>query len=307
MTVFGMGLDSGFNGLGVVPFDPARLIADAREADRAGLDVVSVTDHPYHHEHLEAYATIGYVLGSTSRVSGLVSVTNLACRPAPLLARTVSTMSQLSGGRLVLGIGAGVLWDEIVKFGVEPRTPGARVRMLEEGITLVRALTGGGAPVTFEGEFFRVDGLVPTATPTPPIWTGSMGPASLALTGRMADGWLPAAAQDWRSDYVAAARSTIDSAAIEAGRDPAAIATVYNLFGTITDTAVDVVRGVDSHGIGWLRGTVDQWVEELTGAVEEHRAGGFVFFPVADGIDEQQKMRSQWLHEIVPAVRAATG
>jgi len=306
MTVFGMGLDSGFNGLGVGHYDPATLIADAREADRAGLDVVSVTDHPYHHEHLEAYATMGYVLGATSRVSGLVSVTNLACRPAPLLARTVSTLSRLSGGRFVLGIGAGALWDEIVKFGVEPRTPGARVRMLEEGINLVKTLTGGGDPVTFDGEFFHVDGLVPTQTPTPPIWTGSMGPTSLAMTGRLADGWLPGAAQDWRSDFVTSGRAVIDAAAIEAGRDPASVVTVYNLFGTVTHTAVDVVRGVDSRGIGWLRGTVNQWVEELTSAIEEYRAGGFVFFPVADGVDEQQRMRARWLHEIVPAARAAT-
>ncbi|WP_211265794.1 LLM class flavin-dependent oxidoreductase [Actinacidiphila oryziradicis] len=237
--VFGIGLDTGFNGMDVSAGDPGRLISDAQEADRARLDVVTVTDHPYHGGQLDAYATLGFALGATEHVTGVVTVTNLPCRPALMLARTVSALSTLSGGRVALGLGPGALWDEIVRLGVEPRTPAAAVRMLAEGITLVKALTGGGDPVTFDGEFYQVDALTPAQAPTPPIWTGSMGPSSLAVvTGRLADAWMPAGAQGWRSDFVTSARPVIDKAAVEAGRDPSDIATVYNVFGVIADKPV---------------------------------------------------------------------
>jgi alkanesulfonate monooxygenase SsuD/methylene tetrahydromethanopterin reductase-like flavin-dependent oxidoreductase (luciferase family) len=175
------------------------------------------------------------VLGATTSVTGVSTVTNLPCRPAPTLAKMASGLSELSGGRFALGVGAGVFWDEIVKLGVERRTPGEAVRLFEESITLVKLLTGGGEPVTFDGEFYRVVDLPPSDAPTPPIWSGSIGPKSLAVTGRLADAWLPAAAQDWRSELVATSRSVIDESATEAGRDPAEIATIYNVLGRITD------------------------------------------------------------------------
>ena len=79
----------------------------------------------------------------------MVTVTNLPSRPAPVLARTLTSLSALSGGRVILGIGAGAIWDMIVKLGI-PRLDGAAVRAMAEAITLVRALSGGGEPVTFE-------------------------------------------------------------------------------------------------------------------------------------------------------------
>src|ERR1700744_3583973 len=56
---------------------------------------------------------------------------------------------------------------------------GAAVRAMAEAITLVRALSGGGDPVPFDGEFYHVDGLDPAAAPTPKVFTGSVGPKSL--------------------------------------------------------------------------------------------------------------------------------
>ncbi|GAA5160865.1 MULTISPECIES: LLM class flavin-dependent oxidoreductase [Amycolatopsis] len=58
--------------------------------------------------------------------------------------------------------------------------------------------------MTFDGEFHRVDDLVPSRVPCPPIWSGSMGPKSLAVTGRLADAWKPGGGYDWRSQYVQA-------------------------------------------------------------------------------------------------------
>lgn len=335
MTVFGVALDTGFNGAVTGIRDAGRLVAQARNADRDGLDVVTMTDHPYSPAQFDAYATLGFVLGATTNVTGAVTVTNLPCRPAPTLAKTASGLSELSGGRFALGVGAGVFWDEIVKLGVERRTPGEAVRLFEESITLVKLLTGGGEPVTFDGEFYRVDGLAPSEAPTPPIWSGSIGPRSLAVTGRLADAWLPGGAQDWRSELVATSRSVIDKAAIEAGRDPGGIKTIYNVMGRITDAPLSVGNATagsrlggsadelatsvrDQHAAGaalttrnpdgtWAGGSVEQWVEELTTAVEDFGASGFVFLPVADTVAEAERARARWAQEIAPAVREAVG
>jgi hypothetical protein len=56
----------------------------------------------------------------------------------------------------------------------------------------------------------------------------------------------------------------------------------------------------------WIGGSVDQWVEELTTAVNDYGAGGFVFFLVADTLDDAEKARASWAREIAPAVREAT-
>jgi len=271
----------------------------AVQADRDGLDLVTVSDHPYIAARLDAYSIIGMVLGRTTAVAGLVNVTNLPSRPAPMLARTITSLSTLSGGRVVLGLGAGGLWKEIAKLGVPPLGPGAAVRALEEAITLIRALSGGGAPVTFEGEFYQVTDLLPAPAPAPPVWTGSVGPKSLAVTGRQADGWIPGHAADWLSDRYRTSRAVIDEAAAAAGRDPGDIATIYNLPGAITPAPLTRTRGDDGR---WIGGSVAQWVEELTGAVLEHGAAGFVYFPRED----TPTAREQWAQEIVPAVRAAT-
>src|SRR3989442_12644834 len=105
-----------------------------------------------------------------------------------MLARTVTSLSALSGGRIVLGVGVGGLWDEIARLGFTKLTPGQAVRAFEEGINLVKALGGGGEPVTFDGEFYRVTNLEPAKETMPPVWTGSGGPKSPPAPRRVCHG-----------------------------------------------------------------------------------------------------------------------
>jgi len=129
------------------------------QADRDGLDLFTVADHPYFGAKLDAYALVSFLLGQTERIAGMVTVTNLPSRPAPVLARMITSLSTLSGGRILLGIGAGAIWDMIEKLGVPRLDGGSAVRAMAEAITLIRALSGGGEPVTFDGEFYHVSGL----------------------------------------------------------------------------------------------------------------------------------------------------
>ncbi|NEA36208.1 LLM class flavin-dependent oxidoreductase [Streptomyces sp. SID13031] len=276
----------------------ADILRLAEQADRDGLDLFSLSDHPYLPDLLDPYATLAFVLGRTSRISALANVTNLPLRPAPVLARTASSLTALSGGRFVLGLGAGGAWDKIESMGVPRVRPAEAVEAFEQAMILVRRLSGGGPAVT--DPYHGVTALAPSQLPAPPIWTGSNGPRSLAATGRQADGWIPGHAADWLSERYRESRPIIDEAALSVGRKPADVATIYNFPGRITAQPLDRVR--DEAG-RWIGGSPAQWVEELTGAVLDHGAAGFILFP--QGSDSFETTLSRWSQEVAPAVRAA--
>lgn len=295
MTVrFGYGSPAGVS-------EVADVLRLAEQADRDGLDVFSVSDHPYLAERLDAYATIGFVLGRTGRIIGLANVTNLPLRPAPMLARTAAALTALSGRRFVLGLGAGGSWDRISTMGVPQLPPARAVEAFEEAMVLIRQLSGGGPSVSKSGTHYPVRDLAPSQGPRPQIWTGSVGPKSLAATGRQADGWIPGHSADWLSESFRKSRLIIDEAAAAVGRKPDEIATIYNFPGAIT--ARPLRRTRDDNG-RWIGGSTDQWIEELTGAVLEHGASGFILFPA--GPDPFDITLKRWAHDIAPAVRAAT-
>jgi alkanesulfonate monooxygenase SsuD/methylene tetrahydromethanopterin reductase-like flavin-dependent oxidoreductase (luciferase family) len=273
----------------------------ATTADANGLDLFTVADHLYFGDRLDAYTTVGFALGRTSHIAGLVAVTCMPTRPAPLVARAITSLSALSGGRVVLGIGAGFIWDMITKLGVPQLTPGAAVRAMEEAITLIKALCGGPDPVTFDGDFYQVYGLDPAPVPAPPVWTGSVGPRSLAVTGRAADGWVPSMGSDWLSKLYRESRPKIDEAAAAVGRDPSAIVDIFNFGGVITPSPLIQTRGEDGR---WVGGSPAQWIEEMTSAVIDHGAGGFVFRST-DETTPAPAAVARFAQEIVPAVREA--
>ncbi|WP_433190689.1 LLM class flavin-dependent oxidoreductase [Actinoallomurus sp. CA-150999] len=293
-VVFGFGAHSGID-------DGPELLRMVQQADRDGLDHFSLSDHPYIGGRLDAYASIGFILGRTRHISGFANVTNLPTRPAPMLARAVTSLSALSGGRIVLGMGAGGLWDRIADMGVPRLSPADAVDAFEEAITLVKKLSGGGPPVTYQGRHYQVNQIEPAPVPAPAVWTGSVGRKSLAATGRVADGWIPGHAADWLSERYRTSRPIIDEAAAAIGRDPHEIRTVFNFPGRITDRPLPATRDHDGR---WIGGSTDQWAEELTGAVLEHGASGFTLFS-PDGGTQDDVSLGRWAKEIAPAVREA--
>jgi alkanesulfonate monooxygenase SsuD/methylene tetrahydromethanopterin reductase-like flavin-dependent oxidoreductase (luciferase family) len=291
-VVFGFGAHSGID-------EVPELLRMARQADRDGLDVFSLSDHPYLGGRLDAYSAVGFVLGATERLAGFVNVTNLPLRPAPMLARTVTSLSALSGGRVVLGMGAGGLWDRISDMGVPRLSPGEAVDAFEEAIGLIKMLTGGGPPVTYRGRHYQVTQVDPAPVAVPAVWTGSVGRKSLAATGRVADGWIPGHAADWLSARYRASRPVIDEAAAATGRDPRAVRTIFNFPGQVTDRPLAATR---DHEGRWLGGSPGQWAQELTGAVIEHGAAGFMLFSPQGGTPDSASL-TRWAREVVPAVR----
>ncbi|NIH79617.1 LLM class flavin-dependent oxidoreductase [Amycolatopsis viridis] len=293
-VVFGIGAHSTVQ-------EAASLRRMVERADSDGLDLFSLSDHPYLGSRLDAYAAIGFLLGRTERIAGLANVTNLPLRPPPMLARTVTSLAALSADRIVLGLGAGGLPDRIADMGGPRFSPAESVEAFEEAIVLVKSLAGGGERVTHEGRYYRVHRIEPAPVAAPPVWTGSAGPKSLAATGRVADGWIPGRAADWLSERYRRSRPVIDEAAAAVGRDPREIRTVVNFPGAITERPLAATRDEEGR---WVGGSVDQWIEELTAAVIEHEVSGFILFSPGHGAHDDVSL-GRWAREIVPAVREA--
>jgi alkanesulfonate monooxygenase SsuD/methylene tetrahydromethanopterin reductase-like flavin-dependent oxidoreductase (luciferase family) len=222
-------------GVFVVPdaTDPGSTVEQMVAADRAGLDVVGVQDHPYQRRFFDTWTLLAYVAARTERVRLLTDVVNLPLRPPAMLAKAAASLDVLSGGRLEVGLGAGAFWDAVAAMGGPRRTPKESVDALDEAITILRAFWDGEDSVQFEGEHYRVSG----ARPGPPpahrlgIWLGAYGPRMLRLTGRRADGWLPSigGGHFLAPEDVPSRQAAVDEAARAAGRDPAAVVRAANV------------------------------------------------------------------------------
>src|SRR5260370_2200278 len=134
------------------------VLALARRADEAGLDLVSVQDHPYNPQFLDAWTLLTTIAAVTSRVRVLPNVANLPLRPPAMLAREVATLDILSGGRAELGIGTGAFWDAIEAMGGPRRSPGEAVAALSEAIGVIRALSAPGRGAPLAGEHYSLHG-----------------------------------------------------------------------------------------------------------------------------------------------------
>lgn len=214
----------------------------ARASERLGYDIVSFQDHPYQPAFLDTWTLLSYVAAATERVQLAPNVLNLPLRPAPMIARAAASLDRLSGGRAILGLGAGAFWDAIEAMGAPRRTPGESVEALDEAVGLIRTLwdTEDRAPVR-GGAYYPLRGAKRGPAPVHriPIWVGALKPRMLRLVGRIADGWVPSLAYLGPGD-LAAGNARIDDAAHAAGRDPGAITRVLNISG---NEPVDLLAG----------------------------------------------------------------
>jgi alkanesulfonate monooxygenase SsuD/methylene tetrahydromethanopterin reductase-like flavin-dependent oxidoreductase (luciferase family) len=221
-------------GLFVVPdaSDPARTVELGVAADRAGLDVVAVQDHPYQRRFLDTWTLLSYLGARTERIRLVPDVLNLPLRLPTLIAKSVASLDLLTGGRVELGIGAGAFWDAVAAMGGPRREPGESVDALSEAIQIIKGFLTGERSLRFEGTHYTVAGAQPGPPPAHPvgIWVGAYGPRMLELTGRLGDGWLPSVGGSYLApDDVADRQRAIDEAARRAGRDPAEVARIANV------------------------------------------------------------------------------
>jgi alkanesulfonate monooxygenase SsuD/methylene tetrahydromethanopterin reductase-like flavin-dependent oxidoreductase (luciferase family) len=267
--------------------------AAVARADELGLDLVGIQDHPYQWRFLETWALIADLLARTERIRIFPDVANLPLRGPAMIAKQAASLDVLSGGRFELGLGAGSFWDAIAAMGGPRRSPAEAVDALEEAIHLIRLFWSGERTIDYDGRFYSVRGLHPGPPPAHPIgiWLGAYKPRMLALTGRLADGWVPSLPYAPPPE-IQAMRERIDEAAAAAGRDPSEIRRIYNVVGEITDD------GEEGDG---LRGTAAQWGEWLTSFVVDLGFDTLIFWPQGDTVRQVERFAT----EVAPVVRNA--
>jgi probable F420-dependent oxidoreductase len=216
------------------------VLSVARTIEDAGLDSLWVGDHivyprrgdapyPYRREgppfepgdgFLEALTTLAVIAGNTDRVLLGTSVLVASMREPLLLAKTVASLDVLSGGRVILGVGAGWWREEFAALRVGFRD---RYSRLDETIEILRVMWREGSG-SYSGKHFHFDDVVclpkPTSIGRPAIWIGGLGPKALERAAKYGDGWH---AVGGNPERIAAGRDEIEKLARGFGRDPSGI------------------------------------------------------------------------------------
>ena len=217
-------------------FDYPQLEEFWRAADDLGFEAVWNYDHfyglvdntkPTH----EGWTTLAAMAAVTRRARVGCMVTGVTYRNPAILAKMAVTVDHISGGRLDFGIGAGWHEAEHRGYGIEFPSPGTRVAMLDEALTVIRRLWTEES-VTFEGRFYTLTDAIcepkPIQQPHPPIVVGGSGPKMLRVIARHADEWnMPShqGPQEWGE-----VNTRLTDACAEVGREPGDIARGVQLF-----------------------------------------------------------------------------
>ena len=271
-------------------------VADAFAAEKLGFDFVSASDHPgSSHATFETWTMLSWIAAHTSKIRVASRVLGVPYRSPAMVAKMAETLDRLSAGRLILGLGGGYSDNEFRSFGLRVPTAGEKIAGLEEAVRVIRGLWSEQR-FTYSGRHHHAENadLEPKPDHHIPIWLGTFGPRALAVTGRVADGWIPSYDMALPED-VPAMKEKIFDAAQDAGRDPNEITLAYNI-----DIRVDDRRPAEP---GVVSGSPDALIEELRGFATL----GFTamnLMPSGPGVDEQVERLGR---EVVPAVRAAVG
>ena len=239
---------------------PAELLDEARQADAAGWHGLWFADHYMENtadargDVYEAWGVLPALAAVTSqvRIGTLVSPTTFH-HPA-VLAKRAATVDQLSGGRMVLGLGAGWQENEHLAYGVPLPEPKQRVDRFEEAIAIVRSLLSEDL-TTLEGAHFAVRDA--PADPKPvqsplPILVGTRGPRMMRIAARFADEW-----NAWGTpETIAPQRAALVETCERLGRP---------VLRTSVNALIDLAGDDSIPGFRALRGSEEQVRDQLGG------------------------------------------
>ena len=258
----------------------------ARAAEEVGFDSIWVGDHYLYREDgrpergpWEAWTLLAGLATITERVTLGPLVACLNFHNPAVLAKTAATVEELSGGRLVVALGAGWNRTEFDAFGIPF---GDRASRFEEGFEIVRRLLDGER-VTFEGRFHRTQDavLLPRPARRPTLMIGSTGPRVLAATLPSVDVWNTW--YDWYGNTAEGFRSKvreIADACERAGRDPATLDRSACVLVRLAETA----ERPEETGVTPLLGSLD----DIGAGLREIAAAGadeliLVLDPITEG------------------------
>lgn len=217
---------------------------------------------------LDPLDTLTFVAAHTKRVALGTSVINMPYYNPVLLARRITTIDILSGGRMRLGLGLGWSKDE---FDVIGRPMKGLGRLADEFISVLKAVWTTD-PAEFHGEFYELPKSIiqakPVQKPHPPIYLAAYSPGGLNRAARMADGWTPAGIP---LDGMKEMYEGLRSMAKEAGRNPDDVGMIVRANITVTDGPIGDDRFI-------FYGSLDEIKSDVE-AVREMGAAEILFDP----------------------------
>ena len=263
-------------------------------AEALGFDFVSSSDHPCGTEPShETWTMLSWIAAGTSTIQIATRVLGVPYRNPAMTAKMAETFDRLSGGRLILGLGAGASDEEFRAFGLPVNSMRDKITGLEEAVWIARGLWTKRI-FTLYGQVHSTENapMEPKPTGRIPIWLGTFGPRALAVTGRVADGWIPSLGHA-PAEELEPMRQRVMSAAEEAGRDRTAITCALNVEARVDEGAASRTNG--------LTGAPDVVVERILGFVDKGFTA-FNFMPIGPRPEDQAERLAR---EVIPAVRAA--
>ncbi|ALG10460.1 LLM class flavin-dependent oxidoreductase [Kibdelosporangium phytohabitans] len=276
----------------VVGDDP---VTAARDAESLGFDFVSASDHPYGTQPThDTLAMLTWVAAHTTRIRIATRVLGVPFRRPAMVAKTAASLDLLTGGRFILGLGAGHSDKEIHALGGPVPSTRDKINDLADAVHVIRgALTTPG--FTHHGRNLSVHDLeLEPKPPRPiPIWLGTFGPRALAVTGRLADGWIPSHGHA-PPESIPAMRRRIDAAAESVGRDPAAIQGIYNVVVRVDPDA--------SPTDALVAGTATQVADRLRGFADLGFTGFNIMLTGPDRAEQSRRVAG----DVLPALRRAS-
>ena len=243
----------------------------------------------------ECWTLLSAVAAVTSRVEVGTLVTCANYRNPALLAKMAETVDEISGGRLVLGLGAGWSEDQYRMFGYEFDH---HVGRFEEALGIIHGLLREGR-VDVEGRWHRAhEAVLAPRGPRPgriPILVGGGGPRMMRLAARYADAWSAWIPDRSRPDTIPPLRAEVDAACVEVGRAPATLERTVGVgvaFGDArmaygpTDWTPGMIRGSTDEIAGSLRAFAAEGIAHVQVTIAPATAAGVeAFVPVLEALD----------------------
>lgn len=301
--------------------DQTQTAVEARAAEDAGFDLIAAGEHMFFHGPVtNGLVQLAAAAGATSRIRLLSALTVVPLYQPGVLAKLVTTLDQVSGGRFDFGVGVGGEYPpEFEASGVNVKQRGSRT---DETLDLLQQLWTGDK-VDFSGKYATIPGLQlqpgPVQAGGPPIWLGGRKDAAIRRAARYASHWMP---YMYSPEQLEKSLRQVREVAAELGREPSDISGAVYLWGAVDPDgtqsrqwAIDFVSKVYQQDFTPLadkyliHGSPQQVVDRI-GQYLEAGAETVIFAPVgdtdqqtpADGTDRRSAIFDTFAGSVVPAL-----
>ena len=244
---------------------------------------------------LECYTTMTYFAALYPRLRVGSIVMGQSYRNPALTAKMAATLQALTGGRFILGLGAGWKQDEYEAYGYDYPSPAVRIDQLDEALQIVKAMFAE-SPASFNGRYYRIENAYCEPRPEPriPILIGGSGERkTLRVVAKHADLWNGAFST---AEAFAHKQSVLAEHCKAIGRDPGEIGHTYYGLVDLSDAQPTARETSNSHILNGDPERVARELQDFIGLGVRHFMFNFLDFPARQGLE-------RFTREVLPALK----